>query len=293
MNSRLLACAAALAASCLASPLSAENAAPTAPTAPAEPTAKASVSMDDAIKKDLNDLVERVKARLKDGKTSEADFADELKAFDELSAKYSAEKTEAAAMIVMMKAMLYIQVFEKPEAGIPLLKKVAVDFPGTPVAAQIPDMITRIEKDAAADAATAVGTEFPGFKETATDGSVVDLAAYRGKIVLVDFWATWCGPCVEELPHVKAAYEKYHDQGFEVIGVSLDKDGDKLAAFTKEKQMPWPQVFDGKGWQSKLAQAYNIRGIPATFLLDREGKVAAKDLRGEALTKKVAELLAK
>lgn len=261
--------------------------------ATAETSAKDSRATDEAIKKDLEEIVGRVRERLQKGQTTEADFAEELKAFDALSEKHSAEKTEAAAMIRMMKAMLYIQVFEKPEAGIPILKSIAADFAGTPMAAQIPDMISQIEKDAAADAATAVGTEFPTFKETATDGTTVDLAAYRGKIVLVDFWATWCGPCVDELPNVMAAYEKYHDKGFEVIGISLDKDGDKLAAFTKEKKMAWPQVFDGKGWQSKLAQAYNIRGIPATFLLDREGKIAAKDLRGDALSKKVGELLAK
>jgi peroxiredoxin len=289
MKTSSLALAAALAFFSL--PLSAQTMAPTA--APAEATAKDSRAIDEAIKKDLEEAVGRVRERLQKGQTAEADFSEELKAFDALSAKYSGEKTEAAAMIPMMKAMLYIQVFEKPEAGIPILKSIAADFPGTPIAAQIPDMVSQIEKDAAAEAATAVGTEFPAFKETATDGTTVDLAAYRGKIVLLDFWATWCGPCVDELPHVKAAYEKYHDKGFEIIGVSLDKDGDKLAAFTKEKQMPWPQVFDGKGWQSKLAQAYGIRGIPATFLLDREGKVAAKNLRGEQLSKKVAELLGK
>jgi peroxiredoxin len=287
MKTRFLARAAALAALSLATPLFAQTA------APAEAPAKEASGKDDAIKKDLEELVGRIRERLKKGQTAEADFAEELKAFDALSEKYSAEKTESAAMIRMMKAMLYIQVFEKPEAGIPILKSIATDFAGTPMAAQIPDMISQIEKDAAADAATAVGTLFPTFKETATDGTTVDLAAYRGKIVLVDFWATWCGPCVDELPNVMAAYEKYHDKGFEVIGISLDKDGDKLAAFTKEKKMAWPQVFDGKGWQSKLAQAYNIRGIPATFLLDREGKIAAKDLRGDALSQKVGELIAK
>ena len=287
MKTRFLARTAALAALCLAAPMFAQTA------APAEAAAKEASGTDEAIKKDLEELVGRIRERLQKGSTAEADFAEELKAFDALSAKYSAEKTEGAAMIRMMKAMLYIQVFEKPEPGVAILKSIVADFPGTPMAGQIPDMISQIEKDAAAAAATAVGTEFPTFKETATDGTTVDLAAYRGKIVLVDFWATWCGPCVDELPHVKAAYEKHHEKGFEVIGISLDKDGDKLAAFTKEKQMPWPQIFDGKGWQSKLAQAYSIRGIPATFLLDREGKIAAKDLHGEALSKKVSELLAK
>jgi peroxiredoxin len=272
-------------------PLTAQTLAPAA--APAEATAKDSRATDEAIQKDLEKIVGRVRERLQKGQTTEADFAEELKAFDALSEKHSAEKTEAAAMIRMMKAMLYVEIFNAPEKSIPILKSIVADYPGLPMAARIPEMIAEIEKYVAAAAATAVGKEFPAFKETAIDGATVDLAAYRGKIVLVDFWATWCAPCIEELPHVKAAYDKYHDQGFEIIAISFDLQVGRLAAFIKEKQMPWPQVCDEKGPGGKLAQAYGIRGIPATFLLDREGKVAAKDLGGEELSKKVAELLAK
>lgn len=258
-----------------------------------ETPAKDSRATDEAIKKDLEEVVGRVRERLQKGQTTEADFAEELKTFDALSAKYSAEKTEAAAMIRMMKAMLYVEVLNAPEKSIPILKSVVADYPGLPMAAQIPDIIAQIERDVAAAAATAIGKEFPTFKETAIDGATVDLAAYRGKIVLVEFWATWCAPCIDELPHVKAAYDKYHDQGFEVIAISFDMQVAQLAAFIKEKQMPWPQVCDEKGPGGKLAQAYGVRGIPAAFLLDREGKVAAKDLHGEDLSKKVAELLGK
>lgn len=284
MNTRILACLAALAGPFFVPSLRAESTPPAAATpAPA----------DEAIKKDLEAVVDRVKARLSQGQTSETELADELKAFDELSAKYAGDKSEAASTIPIMKAMLYVQVFEKHDAGITILEKAAADFRGTPSAARISQMVEMLKKTAAAEAATAVGKEFAPFKETATDGTVVDLAAYRGKVVLVDFWATWCGPCVAELPHVKEAYSKYHAQGFEIIGISLDQDGDKLAAFTKAKEMPWPQIFDGKGWQNKLAQAYGISSIPATFLLDRDGKIAAKGLRGDALAKKVGDLLAK
>jgi thiol-disulfide isomerase/thioredoxin len=112
-------------------------------------------------------------------------------------------------------------------------------------------------------------------------------------VVLVDFWATWCGPCVGELPNVLAAYGKYHDKGFEVIGISLDQDEIALKSFIKAKGMVWPQYFDGKGWDGKLCQKYGVISIPETFLLDQEGKIVAKELRGPALDEKLAEMLGK
>lgn len=286
-----LAPAALLGALIVVSPaLRAETAAPAADATPA--TTNPAVEKGAEIEQALTALIERVKGKLQSGQTTPAALADELKAFDELTAKYASEKTDAVAMIGVMKAMLYLQVFDDQATGVAQLKQVAKDFPETQAAKNIGEMIAEIEANAAAEAALAVGKPFPTFKEKATDGSDLDLAAYKGKIVLIDFWATWCGPCVGELPHVKAAYDKYHAQGFEIIGISLDKDADKLAAFVKEHQMGWPQYFDGQGWQNKLSTANGIRSIPATFLLDRDGNIAAKDLRGDALSEKVAALLA-
>jgi thiol-disulfide isomerase/thioredoxin len=110
---------------------------------------------------------------------------------------------------------------------------------------------------------------------------------------MLDFWATWCGPCVGEVPNVAAVYAKYHDKGFEIIGISLDQAGakDKLTTFTKEHSMPWRQYYDGKYWENELAVKYGVRSIPATYLIDSSGKIIAKDVRGEALEPAVRKAL--
>lgn len=129
-------------------------------------------------------------------------------------------------------------------------------------------------------------------KFTAADGREVDLAKMRGKVVLIDFWAVWCGPCVAELPNVLKAYEKLHPKGFEIVGISLDKDKEKLEAFTKEKGMTWPQFFDGKGWENEMAQRFGIHSIPAMWLVDKKGMLVSTSVRGhleEEVEKRLAE----
>ncbi len=261
-----------------------DQAAPAAAAAPAQPAA-------DSPEADLKALVDRVKAKLKAGEQTEEALAPELKEFDALLAKYHDRKTDAVAAIGVMKARLYLEVFDNEAKALALLKQVQADSAGTQVAASLAKVIATLEAKAAAEAQLALGKEFPTFAEQDLDGKPLDLAAFKGKIVLVDFWATWCGPCVHELPNVIAAYEKFHAKGFEIVGISLDKDKTKLTDFLKEKKMTWAQYFDGQGWENKLSRKYGITSIPATFLLDRDGKIIAKDLRGPALEQKLSSLL--
>jgi thiol-disulfide isomerase/thioredoxin len=112
-------------------------------------------------------------------------------------------------------------------------------------------------------------------KFTAVDGTKVDLADMRGKVVLIDFWATWCGPCRMEAPEVVALYDKYHGKGLEVVGISLDQDKDQLLEFTKQQGMVWPQYFDGQMWDNKISKSYGIDSVPTVWLLNRKGLLTA------------------
>lgn len=123
------------------------------------------------------------------------------------------------------------------------------------------------------------------------DGRAVDLSKMKGKVVLVDFWATWCGPCMGEVPHVKEAFEKLHEKGFEIVGISFDQDKEKLESTLKDKGMTWPQYFDGEGWKNKYGQQFGINSIPTMWLVDKKGNLRDVNARG-ALEEKVTKLLA-
>lgn len=240
-------------------------------------------------KAELQTLVTKVRAQLQTGKRTEQDLAPALKEFDALIQEHKGEKTDDVASIVRMKAMLYVEVIKDTDKGVEILKQLKKDYPDTQSGKIADSIIANVE----ARQKLAVGKTFPDFNEKDLEGKPLSIANYKGKLVLVDFWATWCGPCVGELPNVLKTYDKYHSKGFEIIGVSLDNDRDKLTQFIKDKGVTWRQYFDGKGWQNKLAREYGIDSIPATFLLDGAGKIVARDLRGEELAAEVGQRLAK
>lgn len=126
---------------------------------------------------------------------------------------------------------------------------------------------------------------------TATDGSTVDTQALRGKVVLIDFWASWCPDCIREMPTVRKAYQKYKDKGLTILGISLDKDEQALSNFVAKKLIPWPQYFDGKGWETELAMKYGVSAIPEMWLINQEGAVISTEVPIEQLDQKIGELL--
>lgn len=139
----------------------------------------------------------------------------------------------------------------------------------------------------------AIGKPAPNFTLNDPDGNPVSLSSLFGKVLLIDFWASWCAPCRQENPNVVAAWKEYNPKGFDVLGVSLDRPGarDAWLKAIEDDQLTWTQVSDLKGWDCEPAKIYAVRGIPANFLLDRDGTIIGKNLRGEDLRAKLSELL--
>jgi peroxiredoxin len=258
------------------------------------PSSPAAESSD--VSSELKALVQKVQTKLREGKKTESELADELKEFDKLLAAHKDEKTDDVAQVLLMKAMLYLQVLDQDEKGVELVKQLKRDYPETKPGKNADEILEQASQQAASKKirkGLVEGAKFPDFSEKDLDGKPLSVANYKGKVVLVDFWATWCGPCVAELPNVLKAYEAHHKDGFEIIGISLDQDETKLKNFIKDKNMSWQQYFDGKGWANKLAAKYGVQSIPATYLLDGEGKIIGQDLRGDALETALTKALAK
>lgn len=154
------------------------------------------------------------------------------------------------------------------------------------------DSETNEEIDLAA--ATSINSKFVDLGLPGPQGQTVWVSDYVGqnKLVLIDFWASWCGPCIRELPNVVKAYERFHDKGLEIVGVSLDKDKASWLAAIEQTGQKWPQMSDLKGWDCAGAQIYGIQSIPANVLIDSHGKIVARDLRGDALLEEIESRLA-
>ena len=165
-----------------------------------------------------------------------------------------------------------------------LAQRFAKENPDSPHAKSLIGRVARIK-------GVMVGSAAPEITLSDTTGNAVALSSLRGKYVLIDFWASWCGPCRAENPNVVRMYNKYKDKGFAIYGVSLDRTKAEWQRAIRNDNLPWTHVSDLKYWQSAAAQQYGVQAIPQTFLLDKEGKIIAKNLRGEALEQKLEEIL--
>jgi thiol-disulfide isomerase/thioredoxin len=162
--------------------------------------------------------------------------------------------------------------------------KLKKEWPDYEVTTQFIEMVDKMR-------VTAIGQLSPEIEMPNPDGQIIKLSSLRGKYVLVDFWAKWCGPCRRENPNVVRAYQKYKDKGFEVFGVSLDRNKEDWVQAINEDGLTWTHVSDLKYFDSKAAHDYNVSAIPFSILLDPEGKIIDKNLRGAALDKKLEEVL--
>jgi thiol-disulfide isomerase/thioredoxin len=167
---------------------------------------------------------------------------------------------------------------EDKEARLKLLRRVVAEYPGSRAATSAAGSIRQVE---------GLGKPFELAFEDAITGKSVSIKGLQGKVVVIDFWATWCGPCVAEMPTMKKLYAEHKDHGVEFIGVSLDQaDGglEKLKEFVKEKEIAWPQYYQGNGWESKFSGSWGINGIPCLFVVDADGNLHSTDGRGQLET---------
>ena len=167
---------------------------------------------------------------------------------------------------------------DEPADQLKLYRRIVADYPSSRAASSAAGSIRQVE---------AIGKPFELSFEDAITGKPITMKALQGKVVVVDFWATWCGPCVAEMPNMKKLYAEHKDHGVEFVGISLDQAGDgldKLKAFVQEKDIPWPQYYQGNGWESKFSMSWGINSIPALFVVDADGNLHSTSARGKLET---------
>ena len=248
---------------------------------------------------DLAKVTEDLKVKFEAAPTARTNFEENLKAINALIVQYQKTgKREQLARLYLLDAHIYADGMNNTGRAKAIWSKIVQDFPSTQAAKGAAISLTQARAiEAAEDDKTPEGLEigqrFPSFTEKDINGATLSVAAYRGKVTLIDFWATWCGPCMREMPNVLSTYKQYHASGFEIIGVSLDTQRASVLNLMSSSGMTWAQYFDGQGWKNKLAEKYGVESIPMAYLLDKHGVIVGKALRGSDLAAAVAKALSK
>jgi peroxiredoxin len=208
--------------------------------------------------------------------------------YSDVIAKKIKENPNSFASIMPIQQLRpeeYLDVYKELDKGL------SQKYPDNKDIKSYHSMVQQAEMMVTRTQAISVGAEAPELVLPMPNDKELALSSLRGKVVLIDFWASWCGPCRKEIPNVKRAYAKYKNKGFEILGVSLDKDREAWLEAISKEGLTWPQVSDLKFWQSEACQIYAVQSIPYTVLIDREGKIIATNLRGAELDKKLADVL--
>ena len=259
---------------------------------PVAPAAVESTPINSELADALHLLVARSMAKLQLQKPNEADFAGILEDYDSLLAK-NTKTNDDRLSIMIEKGKLYLTL-DDPVKALQTFQQIHTEFPDIALNGNTGEFLTGLKDEAerkqVRDALTP-GAPFPDFDGKDLQGNALSLSKFKGKIVLVDFWATWCPPCVASVPEIQKVYSKYHDKGFEVVGISLDVDRDALEKFVKQRKLPWPQHFDGARFDGKLANKYGVNVAPTTYLIGRDGKIINRLTPADDVEKEIAKAM--
>jgi peroxiredoxin len=238
------------------------------------------------LKKEINALHEKYTAAMKVNNIGEADKAKiDYQALLDNSLVFVKNfvkehpKSNVSAYVTVQQLAPQVDEFE--------LESIVNNFPPE---ISTSDYVIELKKELADKKKTSVGNMAPDFTMNDPDGKPIQLSSYKGQVVLLDFWASWCMPCRQENPNIVQLYQKYHSKGFEILGVSLDRAKDRWVKAIEEDKLTWPQVSDLKFWQNAAARMYAVTLIPQSFLIDKDGKIIAKGLKVDELSKKLAEI---
>ncbi len=208
--------------------------------------------------------------------------------FDNVRQQFIANNQNSPALLPLISTYDPQQEWANYEA---IVKQLQAGFAGSPTIDAVSQNYIQTKNKMEAGQALAPGKPAPDFEETGIDGKTMKLSDLKGKVVLLDFWASWCGPCRKENPNVVKLYEQYKDKGFTVMSVSLDSSRERWEAAIKQDNLTWPyHVSDLQKWSSKVGRIYQVQSIPFTVLIDQEGNIIQTNLRGEALEAELARI---